>query len=151
MSVPMLFELKDIRAAFEMAETITNEGVFWHTRNDDNVAVPATKWGLCDTFTVCIHQLEPDFQVLVGEDVENDSGFAKYCFNNGVETIPLSKYILSWEKYSGNPKYPVPSVTEGKDSREDYRHHLTTNTLWEGESGNLRRQLLKHFQTCLSS
>lgn len=54
--------------------------------------------------------------------------------------IMMVPAFKSWEKFSGNAHYPVPS-TVGADPFLAF--HLTDNK-WIGEYGNLRRELLDH-------
>lgn len=49
----------------------------------------------------------------------------------------------TWEHYSGSYVHPVPGV-RGMSPREAYSHHVQTRTLWEGEYGKLRKDLLDY-------
>ena len=44
-----------------------------------------------------------------------------------------------WEKFSGDERFPVPSITPGRSAETEY--HTRTN-LWAGEYGKLRYELL---------
>lgn len=57
----------------------------------------------------------------------------------------LMDIAKKWPKYSGNPHYPVPfpnSISE-KNATEQAEHaYELTDSLWVGEYGKLRRELL---------
>ena len=53
----------------------------------------------------------------------------------------LQPYSRSWDQYSGNPSYPVPSFNK-KYNEEDVYWHL--KNIWAGKYGAARKSLVKH-------
>lgn len=68
----------------------------------------------------------------------------------------LTVCARAWPHYSGNPWCPVPPTTECNDTQEpmssavqwakasfEYEKASRAGTMWQGEYGNLRRELLR--------
>lgn len=52
----------------------------------------------------------------------------------------LKQVFVKWPKFSGDIEYPVPSSTDGCTPREQYDF---TDNVWEGDYGDLRKELLQ--------
>jgi hypothetical protein len=52
----------------------------------------------------------------------------------------MKELFLTWPPYSGDPMYPVPATDCG-DAGEQYGE---TDFMWEGQYGDLRKDLLEH-------
>ena len=58
----------------------------------------------------------------------------------------IEKHFLTWEHYSGNTTFPVPST----DKRYSTQMYYVKNTsLWRGKQGKLRQSLVDHLINCL--
>jgi hypothetical protein len=69
---------------------------------------------------------------------ENDGiclNIAKYGHDD------IHQYFTTWERYSGEIEFPVPSTIEGVSPEAIY---MQTNSVWEGAYGDLRKNLLDH-------
>lgn len=56
----------------------------------------------------------------------------------------LRSLFTEWPKYSGYPRHPVPSVTPDLTAPEQFnRVALSWASFWEGEYGELRKELLQ--------
>lgn len=56
----------------------------------------------------------------------------------------LESLFVKWPKYSGIPSYPVPSVTLGLTALDQFDTvALDRSSFWEGEYGELRKELLE--------
>lgn len=70
------------------------------------------------------------------------------------ELIEMDDIYKSWDKFSGRHCYPVPApeceeFTTCPEVR--YDHYLSNNlNMWEGEYGNLRKDLCRHVAKELS-
>lgn len=53
----------------------------------------------------------------------------------------LKPTFVSWQYYSGDLMYPVPSPQAGMCPSREYRH---TDDVWIGDYGDLRMDLLNH-------
>lgn len=64
----------------------------------------------------------------------------------------VGKLSASWECYSGDREYPVPSdALQQETPRDCYGRHLVNQTLWCGKQLDLRLSLLQHLiKTCES-
>jgi hypothetical protein len=74
----------------------------------------------------------------VGTTDENDGiclNIAKYGHDD------IHQYFTTWEHYSGEIEFPVPSTIEGVSPEAIY---MQSNSVWEGEYGELRKDLLDH-------
>jgi hypothetical protein len=60
----------------------------------------------------------------------------------------LRESYQSWPHYSGNHTYPVPSPEEAWTPKAMY---WATHNKWEGEYGDLRRDLCRHFADYLEN
>ena len=69
---------------------------------------------------------------------------------NGVQVYPNNMYELfnSWEKFSGNIFYPVPSPDNTLNEEDIY---IKTKNVWFGEYGQLRIELLDFMIETLQS
>lgn len=68
-----------------------------------------------------------------------------YCKKfNGYNYLRLQEIKLIWEEWehhSGDSLYPIPATSEDLTSPHD--QFMSTANLWEGEQGELRKQLCK--------
>lgn len=56
----------------------------------------------------------------------------------------LKSLFVKWPKYSGIPSYPIPSVTLGLTALAQFDTvALDRSSFWEGEYGELRKELLQ--------
>lgn len=56
----------------------------------------------------------------------------------------LESLFVKWPKYSGIPSYPIPSVTLGLTALAQFDTvALDRSSFWEGEYGELRKELLQ--------
>ena len=56
----------------------------------------------------------------------------------------LESLFVKWPKYSGIPSHPVPSVTLGLTALDQFDTvALSWASFWEGEYGELRKELLQ--------
>lgn len=71
--------------------------------------------------------------------------FPQYKWGLAVEVDnSLGLLFERWPKYSGNPRYPVPSVTAGFSAENQFNTTcLGSDSFWEGEYGALRKELLQ--------
>jgi len=53
----------------------------------------------------------------------------------------LKEYFKTWEHYSGDEIYPVPSTNKNCSAEEYYDSSFN---LWSGKQGKLRRSLCRH-------
>ena len=56
----------------------------------------------------------------------------------------IQRFSTSWEKYSKDKEYPVPSTDKNYSPLNMY--HMTKN-IWVGKYGDLRKELLQHLIT----
>lgn len=54
----------------------------------------------------------------------------------------IKQLIKDWKHYSGEETYPVGGIDE-------YNHHKSNETLWQGEQLKLRLDLIKHLKSKL--
>lgn len=87
-----------------------------------------------------------DVANLKREDIDTKFGLCA----NGLSDIPWELYIewlRQWPKYSGEPSYPVPSPAGcGIYPSVMYHNAIRAGTLYEGEYGTLRFELLAFMQ-----
>lgn len=75
--------------------------------------------------------------LLSDEDGEVMPGFAAW--------LAYSKQaFVQWDKFSGSIVFPVQDPTAPGTPTMQYTDHHGTDTLWEGEQGELRKDLLDH-------
>jgi hypothetical protein len=58
------------------------------------------------------------------------------------EVIKVRELFKTWEHYSGNDAYPVPS--SNSCPKAYYAKHRVSGSLWQGEQLMYRRSLIKH-------
>lgn len=86
-----------------------------------------------------MEQVKEQLERLLAGDIEFPK--AGICSNLNNNSPLVRKYSKSWKYYSGDIHYPVPDP-EGKLFGRDM--YQVTDNMWEGEYGELRRDLVKH-------
>lgn len=96
-----------------------------------------------------VDQLDPSYGIC---------GALATHFSPKYKIIPwdsIDEFCYSWEKFSGDKLFPVPSTIEGKCLASCYGEHRVSGTLWVGEQGTLRLELLDHLisetQKCIDN
>lgn len=97
--------------------------------------------GICHVFGQNLAQYLYELDV----DLEHTSNPEEYTEEYYSITIrdfyvsSICKVMEYWPKYSGDPKYPVPSTKESTSPQQMY---IISKNLWAGEYGHLRKELL---------
>ncbi|NRA77864.1 MAG: hypothetical protein HRU18_06625 [Pseudoalteromonas sp.] len=65
--------------------------------------------------------------------------------------MQADKCFKSWPKFSGDIGYPIPSTSKAMTNAQQYMYCLQEGSFWEGQQGELRRELLAHMAKELSN
>ena len=83
------------------------------------------------------------------EDLYSQQFNTRYSSNTGYKSSGLPDYVeelaAEWPEYSGLPSYPIrppPCITACGDARQGFWAARRTKTLWAGEYGAARQNLL---------
>lgn len=83
-------------------------------------------------------------------DRRNERGYNGICGNLkllGVDVYDSKEFeelVLSWPKFSGDVEYPVPPANPDETADTEFWHAFNRTTMWEGEYGALRMELLDY-------
>lgn len=95
--------------------------------------------------SIHIQQTNPESGICyILQEIISNSEFPEYSLTMGGFLIEHCFY--SWEHFSGHTAYPVPHPTQlPKDA---FKQAAVHETMWEGEYGELRKNLLNHCIKC---
>lgn len=76
---------------------------------------------------------------VLSRDIKPEKGLCSTCALSSSLDI-----FKSWTHYSGNPKYPVPSVNADMSPIDIFNISFGYTKMYEGEYGELRMSLARH-------
>ncbi len=98
---------------------------------DFSQAVPKSDRGICLEVKLRIKK-NPLYKEMVPLQQHSVWGKAKYA---------IEEISTTWPKYSGYRTHPVPSPKKGLTAREMYNKAWCSDSMYEGEYGELRKEL----------